>query len=173
MFERLALVLLLVSLSAMADDYVLTGRAVRVKKFGFLKFDVYQVESWVKGALPAKSKQGVIEAPVDKYLELEFLRDVEVEKITDSFREGYAACGLKHEKRVEAMMDVFKQEFKKAGRLKLSYHKDQHQTTVTLPGGASHGFVGDDFMRATWCIWLDKGLAKEQPELADELVSKL
>ena len=77
---------------AFAEDWFFTGSAVRTKSIGPFTAKVYSIRHDIKGH-PAKSKQAVIDADMDKRFTWKMLRDVDKEKIQKALREAYAMNG--------------------------------------------------------------------------------
>jgi hypothetical protein len=168
------LLLALCVTGAFAQSMGKTGDGVRVKKFGFLSFDVYRVTSFASAVPAGASKREALAlAVVDKKLELDFLRDVEADKIGDAFRIAYGNCDFTDAGKVDALMAAFKRDFKKNDKVVINFTKEPAKTTFTGPDGKQLAFDGTETMLATWCIWLGKGVVKDQPKLGDELVEDI
>lgn len=167
--KSLIVPLLLASLSWAHAQEVKTGEGIRQKAVAFLTFDVYRISHYTS-AVPAGDdlKEGLINSTGDKRFELEFMRDVEADKIKDSLTEAYGACGFLDRDKVGRLLAVFKSDFKKGDKVGIAYSAGK--TTFTAEG-SSLSMDGDEIMRATWCIWLGKGI-KDQPKLKDELVKR-
>lgn len=167
------LLALALSAPALAQTMIKTGEGIRQKKVAFLTFDVYKITSFVKEAPVAKTRDGLLEANVDKKFELVFQRDVEAHKITESLLKAYKTCDYNDQEKINKMLSVFKADFKKKDKITISYTAADTKTTMTSADGASLAVDGPEIMKATWCIWLGKGLKDEQPKLGDELVKEL
>lgn len=164
--------LCLLALTAMwnlahAQDMVKTGEGIRQKSVAFLTFDVYKITHYVATIPAAEDVRAALAASTgDKKFELEFLRDVEADKIKDSLDGAYKNCDYKNKDKVKELLSVFKSDFKKGDMITIAYSGGK----TTFTSGASVLSVdGDEIMRATWCIWLGKGIT-DQKKLKDELV---
>lgn len=159
---------------AQAQSLGKTGEGIRVKKFGFLSFDIYKVTSYAS-AVPAgaSKREALAQAVVDKKLELDFLRDVESDKIGNAFKDAYGNCGFTDAAKVDVLLGAFKRDFKKGDKVVINFAKGPAKTTFTGPDGKQLAFDGTETMLATWCIWLGKGVVKDQPKLGDELVDEI
>lgn len=156
--------------SAFAQDMVKTGEGIRQKSVAFLTFDVYKVSHYV-ATLPAAEdiRAALIASTGDKKFELEFLRDVEADKIKDSLDGAYKNCDYKNKDKVKELLSVFKTDFKKGDNVTIAYSAGK--TTFTS-GPSVLSVDGDEIMKATWCIWLGKGIT-DQKKLKDELVKDI
>ncbi len=155
---------------AFAQDLVKTGEGIRQKSVAFLSFDVYKISHFIATIPAGEDVAGALAASTsDKKFELEFLRDVEAEKIKDSLDGAYKNCDYKNKDKVKELLSVFKSDFKKGDLITIAYSGGK----TTFTSGASVLSVdGDEIMQATWCIWLGKGI-KDQKKLKDELVKAL
>jgi hypothetical protein len=161
--------LLLLCGAAHAQELTKTGEGIRQKSVAFLTFDVYKVAHYV-ATIPAAEdvKAALIASTGDKKFELEFLRDVEADKIKDSLTGAYENCDYKNKEKIKEMLGVFKSDFKKGDKVTIAYSAGK--TTFTS-GESTLVAEGDEIMQATWCIWLGKGIT-DQKKLKDELVKK-
>lgn len=157
--------------SALADEWISTGVAVRTKSIGFISVNVYQIEHQVKVKKPTRSRQAVIEhGETDKRFILTFLRDVPQKKIREAFAEalnkngGSAAVG--------AVSGVFKDDgpdFAKGSQITVTFAAANKSTTIVTPGGRT-ALNGDDHMKSVWKIWFGN---IDQASIPEGLVSRL
>jgi hypothetical protein len=161
--------LLLAVTSLWADDYKLTGTAIRVKSVAFIDVNVYQISHYMKAFPAAKSKQAVIDLETDKKFSWTMMRDVDHEKIIKALKDAYDMNGYKNNIKIGRFIAAFKSELKEKSNVTIVYNAEKKETTVTT-GGGSATVEGVDFMRATWSIWLGK---IDQSKLGDQLISKL
>jgi hypothetical protein len=151
------------------DGFFHTGDGVRVKKIAFVKIKVYAINHYMKELPPQKSKQAVIEADVDKRFVWKMLRNVEASKIKSALREAYAANGFTEATKIESFVNALNRDFKEGDEVTIGYDAAKKATTLAGPGGTTT-VAGDDFMKATWSIWLGK---IDQPGLGDALIQRL
>jgi hypothetical protein len=155
---------------ALADDWTLTGTAIRVKTIAVIDVKVYEISHYVKGAPPAKSKQAVIDADAGKKFVWTMLRDVDKEKIQDALKNAFAMNGYTDAGKIGQFMGAFSGDLKEKAHVSIVYDADKKETTVKVDGGGSATVGGVDFMKAVWSIWFGK---IDQPKLGDQLISKL
>jgi len=167
-FAVLAALLLAVT-SLSADDYKLTGTAIRVKTVAFIDVNVYQISHYMKAFPATKSKQGVIDLETDKKFSWTMKRDVDHEKIIKALKDAYDMNGYKNNIKIGRFIAAFKSELKEKSNVTIVYNADKKETTVTT-GSGSAMVEGVDFMRATWSIWFGK---IDQAKLGDQLISKI
>jgi chalcone isomerase-like protein len=150
------------------DGYYHTGEGVRVKKVAFINVKVYAIDHYMKELPPAKSKQAVIDADVDKRFSWKMLRTVESEKIKDALREAFAKNGYGDGAKITSFVGSFGKELKEGDQVTINYDSAMKTTTVTTPAGSAT-VEGEDFMKATWSIWFGK---IDQPNLSDSLLNR-
>lgn len=166
-----ALVAVLLSASGLlADDWTLTGTAVRVKTIAFVDINVYEISHYVKQAPPAKSKQAVIDLDAGKKFTWTMMRDVDHEKIQDALKDAFAMNGYTDAGKIGAFVAAFSGDLKKSAHVTIVYDADKKETSVKVDGGGSATVGGVDFMKGVWSIWFGK---IDQPKLGDQLISKL
>ncbi len=159
------------ALSALADGWIHTGDAVRTKSVGPFTAKVYAIRHDMKDKPPAKSKQAVIDANVDKKFTWRMLRDVDSDKIKKAMREAFAMNGFNDGGRIEQFVGAFnKDEVKENSAVVISYSADKKATTIWVQNGGSATVAGDDFMKAVWSLWLGK---IDQPSMGDQLIALL
>lgn len=156
--------------TAVADDWTLTGTGTRVKTVAFLDVDVYSISHYIKGAAPAKSKQAVIDAEIEKKFVWKMLRDVDKEKIVTALRDAYAMNGYGDAGKIGTFVGAFSGELAEGASVTIRYDAAKQETSVKVGGGGNATVAGSDFMKATWSIWFGK---IDQPKLGDQLISKL
>ena len=152
-----------------SDGFFRTGEGVRVKKIAFVKIKVYEIGHYMKELPPQKSKQAVIDADVDKRFTWKMLRNVDAAKIQAALREAYAANGYGDASKIDSFVGALNRDFKEGDAVTIRYDAGKKATTLTGPGGTV-SVPGDDFMRATWRIWLGK---IDQAGLGDSLIERL
>lgn len=167
---KLILGLVMLCSFAHAQDMTKTGEGIRQKSVAFLSFDVYKISHYAATIPAAEDVRAALAASTgDKKFELEFLRDVEADKIKDSLDGAYKNCDYKNKDKVKELLSVFKTDFKKGDMITIAYSGGK----TTFTSGASVLSVdGDEIMQATWCIWLGKGIT-DQKKLKDELVKDI
>jgi hypothetical protein len=169
MKTALALATLLFALPATADEWVHTGDGIRTKKVAFFHVKVYAIDHAMKDVPADHSKQGIINAEVDKKLEWKMLRSVDAEKIRNALREAYAKNSYGDAGKIEQLIAPINRELKEGATVTIRYDAASKQTTLET-GGAKATVAGADFMRATWSIWFGN---IDQPSHTDSLLSKL
>ncbi len=167
LFAALTAVLLAVT-GAFADDYTLTGTAVRVKTIAFVDIQVYEISHYMKSPPSPKSKQAVIDADVDKRFSWKMLRTVDAEKIRNALREAYAKNGYGDQGKITSFVDSITKELKEGDNVTIKYDAAKKSTTITSPAGSAT-VPGEDFMKATWKIWFGN---IDQKNLGDELLDR-
>lgn len=156
--------------TAQADDWVHTGDAVRTKSVGPFTAKVYSIRHDIKGR-PAKSKQAVIDAAMDKKFTWRMLRTVDSSKIQNALKEAFALNGFTDGGRIGSFVGAFnKDEVKEDSAVVITYNADKKATSIWVQNGGSATVAGEDFMKAVWSIWLGK---IDQPSMGDQLISAL
>lgn len=162
-------VLLLAGSGARADDWTLTGSAIRVKRVAIVDVNVYAISHYMKSLPPAKTKQAVIEMDTGKKFVWTMKRDVDQEKIQNALKDAFAMNGYTDGGKIGQFTGAFRSELKEKGQVSIVYDADKKETTVST-GSGSATVGGADFMKAVWSIWLGK---IDQPDMGDQLISKL
>ncbi len=152
------------------DGWYNTGEGVRTKAVAIITARVYAIRHDMKGPLPARNKQAVIDADVDKRFSWYMLRDVEGEKIQKALRDAFAMNGYGDQAKIGLFVGAFSKELKEKGSVSISYSAATKTVSVWVAGGGSASIAGLDFMKAVWSIWLGK---IDQPTLGDALISKM
>jgi len=161
---------LFLAATAMADDWVHTGDAVRTKSVGPFTAKVYAIRHDMKGKGP-KNKQAIIEADVEKKFTWRMLRDVDSSKIQKALREALQMNGFNDGGRIGQFVGAFnKDEVKENSAVVISYNPAASTTTIWVQNGATATVAGKDFMKAVWSIWLGK---IDQPSMGDQLIANL
>ncbi|HEX4462692.1 MAG TPA: chalcone isomerase family protein [Polyangia bacterium] len=156
-------------LERQADGFYKTGEGIRVKKIAFIKIKVYEISHYMKELPPQKTKQAVIDDDVDKRFTWRMLRNVDAGKIKAALREAYAANGYGDAAKIDAFVNALNRDFKEGDAVTFSYDAGKKATTLIGPSGTVT-VSGDDFMRATWKIWLGK---IDQNDLGTQLIDRL
>jgi hypothetical protein len=179
-FRRLAFVSILASLLAIAatalaldpnkDGWYHTGDGIRTKSVAFINVKVYAIGHDMKSLPPAKSKQAVIDADVDKRITWKMLRDVDHDKIVNALKEAYAQNAYGDAGKIAQAMSAFKTDLKENTYVTIAYDSTAKTTTFSVGGGGGTVSVpGVDFMKGTWSIWFGK---IDQPSLGDAMISR-
>lgn len=150
------------------DGYFHTGEGIRYKKVAFINVKVYAIDHYMKDLPPAKSKQAVINADVDKRFSWKMLRTVDAEKIRNALREAYAKNGYGDAAKINPFVDALNKELKEGDLVTITYDAAKKQTTISSPAGSAT-VAGEDFMKATWSIWFGK---IDQKDLGDSLLNR-
>lgn len=175
MFKRklavaLATLLMAGTLAAQGAEWVTTGGGVRVKKIAFVSVNVYYITHQMRGTLPAKDAQAVLNADQDKRFILKMMRDVEAEKIVAAIREAYTRNGRGASiPQGNQLFSVLTGNLAKDETISISYNAANKTTTCTYKG-RSASVAGVDFMKATWSIWFG---SIDQPGLTTALLSRM
>ena len=157
--------------NARADDWTTTGWGVRVKTIAIIDVKVYSISHQVKGALPAKSKQAMIDADQDKRFLWQFLRDVPCEKVQKAMRDGFAMNGYTDQAKINTYVGACNGgEVKDKSSVAITYNAAAKTTTLWIQGMGTATVPGVDFMKAVWSLWFGK---IDQPKLGDALLSKM
>jgi len=179
--KRLFLLGLVLSLAAVAtvawgvepdkNGWYFTGSGVRTKSVAFVTVKVYAIRHDMKGLPPAKSKQAVIEADMDKKLTWRMLRDVDGEKIQGALKDAYAMNGYADGGKIGQFLGVFTgKELKEGTYVTIAYNSATKTTSINVSTGGNATIAGPDFMNATWKIWFGK---IDQPTLSDAMIGNL
>jgi hypothetical protein len=156
---------------AQAAAWTHTGDAVRTKSVGPFTAKVYSIRHDIKGDKPAKAKQAVIEADIEKKFTWRMLRDVESTKIQKALTEALQMNGFGDGGRIAQFVGAFSaEEIKENYSVIIFYNPGPKTTTISVQGGKVVTIPGADFMKAVWSIWLGK---IDQPSMGDSLISKL
>jgi hypothetical protein len=161
---------LLSATGLLADDWTLTGTAVRVKSIAFVDINVYEISHFVKQPPAAKTKQAVIDLDAGKKFAWTMMRDVDKEKIQGALKDAFAMNGYTDGGKIGAFVGAFSGDLKEKSHVSIVYDADKKETTVKVDGGGSATVAGVDFMKGVWSIWFGK---IDQPKLGDQLISKL
>ncbi len=164
-----ALAAIFVSAFASADDWTHTGTGIRVKTV-IVDINVYEISHYIKGSLPAKTKQAAIDADIHKKFVWTMKRDVDKEKIQNALKDAFSMNGYTDAGKIGSFIGAFKADLKEKQKVTIVYNADKKETTVTVEGGGTATLAGADFMKGTWSIWFGK---IDQPKLGDQLISKL
>lgn len=156
-------------LGARADDWMLTGSGVRVKRIAIVDIDVYAISHYMKQLPPAKTKQAVIEMDTGKKFVWTMKRDVDREKIQNALKDAFAMNGYGDASKTGPFIAAFNGDLKEKSVVSIVYDADKKETTVST-GSGSATIGGVDFMKAVWSIWFGK---IDQPSLGDQLIRKL
>lgn len=151
-----------------ADGYFKTGEGIRYKKIAFINIKVYSIDHYMKDLPPAKSKEAVINADVDKKFSWKMLRTVDAEKIRNALREAYAKNGYNDAGKINQFVASITKELKSGDNVTIKYDAANKTTTISSPAGSAT-VGGEDFMKATWKIWFGN---IDQKNLGDELLDR-
>jgi hypothetical protein len=151
----------------------LTGTAVR-KKF---VFKVYGMAHFAEDPQPGSFKSviaGILKDGKAKQITMEFVRDVEVDKILSAYRDGFAENATAEEQKaiapsLKTFLTYFTKDVKENDRFVLQW----------LPGGiilaetqgVTHPAITDaTFARILWTIWLGEDSIVDPEDLVSLLV---
>jgi uncharacterized protein YxeA len=174
-FAVVALLLVTFAVSAFAlepdkNGWFFTGSGVRTKSVAFVSVKVYAIRHDMKALPPAKSKQAVIDADVDKKITWRMLRDVDAEKIQNALKEAYQMNGYSDGGKIGSFLGAMNKELKEGTYVTISYSAANKTTSINVSNGGSASIAGPDFMKATWSIWFGK---IDQPSLGDAMIGNL
>lgn len=158
------------------DGFFQTGVGTRSKMGG----KIYDIFHSIKELPETKSKQALIDAPTDKRFTMVF-REVPMllkpivggsawpkDKISGSFREGFAANGFTNQEKIDKFVGAITQDLGAKDTIFIQYNATTKTTTITAKGTKA-SVEGEDFMKAVWSIWFGK---IDQKDLSDALVAK-
>lgn len=151
------------------DGYVHTGDGVRTKSIGPFSAKVYAIRHDMKTP-PARSKQAVIDADVDKRFTWKMLRDVDAEKIHNALKDAFKMNGYGDQAKIAAFLGAFSKELKENATVQIRYDAGAKAVTVWVQGGGQATVQGADFMKGVWSIWFGR---IDQPSLGDQLIRNL
>lgn len=153
-------------------SFKLKGHGLRSKKVAIMKFKVYTAELFQGTEAPSWDKNiDTLNLSAPWALRMQFLRDVEIEKIESAFKEGLKANA------VDLNEDVIKSFFKEVQNLKDLKKKDQ----VLLAFGKDNKLFffknkealgqvqGADLTKKILSIWLGTPADKDLEELKSKL----
>jgi hypothetical protein len=153
-----------------AQGFYRTGKGIR-KKIMLFPLDLYDIEHSMKALPPVKSRRAVLESRCDKRFLLTLRRDLEGTTLNRSLYEGYGSNGYRDGQKIAAFLaPLGVARLPKGTLLSVTYNVAQSTTTLALLGRTA-SLVGEDFMKATWSLWL--GVVPDQPELGDALIAEL
>jgi hypothetical protein len=155
--------------TATADDWILTGSGIRVKRVAIVDVNVYAISHFMKQLPGSKSKQAVIDMETGKKFVWTMKRDVDQEKIQNALKDAFAMNGYADAGKIASFTGAFKADLKENGSVSIVYDADAKETKVST-GSGSATVGGADFMKAVWSIWFGK---IDQPGLGDALISKI
>lgn len=156
--------------AAIADDYIFTGKGIRVKTVLIVDVNVYEISHFMTQRPAEKSKRAVIDADVSKKFECKMLRDLDGEKLKTALKDAYAMNGYTDQAKIGTILRAFTGDLKEGQKFSIKYDASKKSTTFAVDGKGSVTVDGVDFMKGTWSIWFGK---IDQPKLGDALISKL
>jgi hypothetical protein len=143
----------------MPDSITVSGKALVLNGMGTREATVLKIDVYVGGLyVEAKSQDGgaIAASPGAKRLVLKFVRDVDRDKITSAWREGFeknapggTAALTDRINRLNGWMT----NVSKGQHLTFTYAKDKG-VEVNVNGAVKGIIEGDDFARAFFLIWL-------------------
>lgn len=151
------------------EAFTKTGEGVRVKNIAFINVNVYYIVHQMKGKLPGKNPQAIIDAEQEKTFWLSMMRDIDSQKIVGAIQEAYIKNGYNNPANGQQLFSVITGELKQGDNLTLYYNPASKTTTCTFKG-RSATVAGSDFMKATWSIWFGK---IDQPGLTQALMANI
>lgn len=151
------------------EAFTKTGEGVRVKAIAFINVSVYYIVHSMKGPLPAKNPQAIINADQDKTFWLSMMRDIDSAKIVNAIQEAYVRNGYNNAGNGQACFGVITGELKQNDTITI-YYSSASKTVTCSYKGKSASVGGVDFMKATWSIWFGN---IDQPALTQQLMANM
>lgn len=151
------------------EAFTKTGEGVRVKNIAFINVNVYYIVHQMKGKLPAKNPQAIIDADQEKTFWLSMMRDVDSQKIVGAIQEAYVKNGYNNPANGQQLFSIITGELKQGDNMTIYYSPATKTTTLSFKGKSS-SVAGVDFMKATWSIWFGK---IDQPGLTQALMANI
>lgn len=155
--------------AAIADDWILTGSGVRVKKIAFVSLDLYNISHYMKQLPSSKSKQAVIDMETGKKFVWTTKRNVDQDRLQTALKEAFAMNGYGDAGKIGQFIAAFKGGLNEKSSVTIVYDPDKKETSVSAQSGSAT-VGGVDFMKAVWSMWFGK---IDQPSLGDALISKI
>jgi len=152
------------------SGYYLTGNAVRQKKLGPFRVDVYAISHFMRDLPPLRSKQAVIAMDTDKAFTWRLLRSLEAKQIRDALSDAYAMNGYTDAAKIALFLNAFTAPLPEGTTVQIRYATATKTTTLTVSGGGTATVPGVDFMHGTWSIWFGK---IDQSDLGDALIRRI
>lgn len=153
-----------------ASGYYLTGNAVRQKKLGPFRVDVYSISHFMRDLPPLRSKQAVIAMDTDKAFTWRLLRSLEAKQIRDALSDAYAMNGYTDTAKISLFLNAFTAPLPEGTTVQIRYATATKTTTLSVAGGGTASVPGVDFMHGTWSIWFGK---IDQSDLGDQLIRRI
>jgi hypothetical protein len=153
-----------------SSGYYLTGNAVRQKKLGPFRVDVYAISHFMRDLPPVKSKQAVIAMDTDKAFTWRLLRSLEAKQIRDALSDAYAMNGYTDAAKIALFLNAFTAPLPEGTTVQIRYATATKATTLSVGGGSTATVPGLDFMEGTWRIWFGK---IDQSDLGDALIRRI
>ena len=153
-----------------ASGYYLTGNAVRQKKLGPFRVDVYAISHFMRDLPPLRSKPAVIAMDTDKAFTWRLLRSLEAKQIRDALSEAYAMNGYTDTAKISLFLNAFTAPLPEGTTVQIRYASATKTTTLGVAGGGTASVPGVDFMHGTWSIWFGK---IDQSDLGDQLIRRI
>lgn len=153
-----------------ASGYYLTGNAVRQKKLGPFRVDVYAISHFMRDLPPLRSKQAVIAMDTDKAFTWRLLRSLEAKQIRDALSDAYAMNSYTDTAKIALFLNAFTAPLPEGTTVQIRYATATKTTTLSVVGGGTASVPGIDFMQGTWSIWFGK---IDQSDLGDQLIRRI
>ena len=153
-----------------ANGYYLTGTGVRQKEVALFSVDVYVISHYMRDLPPTRTKGAVITADVDKMFALRMLRELSAEQIQEALRKSFAENGYENQAKINAFVNAVGKPMPKGATITIRYDAAAKTTTASAKENQPISIPGEDFMRATWSIWLGK---IDQDGLGDALIQRI
>lgn len=152
------------------DGLYVTGTAVRTKRVLFVDVEVYRAVHSMKEIPDARTKEGVVEAGVDKRMTIKMLRNVDLHRIIDGIKEGYRRNGWKDMKKVKKLFSILTGHLSAGETFWVEYDPESETTTAISEDGKRSSVEGREFMIATWSAWFYK---IDSPGFSKRLIKNL
>ncbi|NNF08599.1 MAG: hypothetical protein HKN21_17690 [Candidatus Eisenbacteria bacterium] len=149
-----------VSVEVLGQERLLEATGVGLREATFLKVNVYAICSYAEASatLGDDHARGLINADVAKRLHMKFVRDVEVKKVTDAFRDGIKKNFKKDEMPFSDDLETFITYFEED----IVVGDDMVLTSIPGQGivvdykGATKSLDNPALAKALWTIWFGK-----------------
>lgn len=140
---------------SMKDAVTVGGKKLVLNGLGVRQATVFNVNVYVAGLyLPAKTKDaGEVTKDTPKQIALHFLRDVDVDDLTDAFEEGFEKNGGGALKAKVKALNALMSDMKEGERMSLTYVPGKG-TTASVKGKTKGTIEGADFARVLFTIFV-------------------
>lgn len=163
------IVLLLPGSLVAGNGYQITGQAVRVKTVLLMDIRVYRMTHSMKNIPQPLNPRAVIEAEVDKKVEMVFLRNLSARRVIDATIEAYELNGYRDRRTIRRFLQPLDSDIRENERVVIEYRAADNKTVLTFRGRSSE-ISGSSFMHATWAGWFGN---IDQPDFPGQLLSRM